>query len=59
MGSEDIPQITQSAKGGIQEIRAEVDNIDKVVQSLQQNFLIRPNLPPEPEGKNIDAGLRQ
>ncbi len=58
-GSEDIPQITQSAKGGIQEIREEVDNIDKVVQSLQQNFLIRPNLPPEPEGKNIDAGLRQ
>jgi len=58
-GSEDIPQITQSAKGGIQEIREEVDNIDKVVQSLQQNFLIRSNLPPEPEGKNIDAGLRQ
>ncbi len=58
-GSEDIPQITQSAKGSIEEIRAEVDNIDKVVQSLQQNFLIRLNLPPEPEGKNIDAGLRQ
>ena len=58
-GSEDIPQITQSVKGSIQEIRVEVDNIDKVVQSLQQNFLIRPNLPPEPEGKNIDAGLRQ
>ncbi|MBW2199590.1 MAG: MCE family protein [Deltaproteobacteria bacterium] len=58
-GSEDIPQITQSAKGGILEIREEVDNIDKVVQSLQQNFLIRSNLPPEPEGKNIDAGLRQ
>jgi phospholipid/cholesterol/gamma-HCH transport system substrate-binding protein len=58
-GSADIPQITQSAKGSIEEIRTEVDNIDKVVQSLQQNFLIRPNLPPEPEGKNIDAGLRQ
>lgn len=58
-GSEDVPQITQSVKGGIREIRNGVDNIDKVVQSLQQNFLIRPNLPPEPEGQNIDAGLRE
>jgi phospholipid/cholesterol/gamma-HCH transport system substrate-binding protein len=58
-GSEDVPQITQSAKGGVQEIRDGVKNIDKVVQSLQQNFLIKPNLPPEPGGENLDAGLRQ
>ena len=58
-GSEDVPQITQSAKGGIQEIRDGVKNIDKVVQSLQQNFLIKPNLPPEPAGEDLDAGLRK
>lgn len=57
-GSEDVPQITQSTKGGIQEIRDGVKNIDKVVQSLQQNFLIKPNLPPEPAGEDLDAGLR-
>jgi len=57
-GSEDVPQITQSTKGGIQEIRDGVKNIDKVVQSLQQNFLVKPNLPPEPAGEDLDAGLR-
>lgn len=58
-GSEDIPQIAQSTRGGIQEIRQVFDNIDKIVQSLQKNFLIRGNLPPEPEGENVDAGLRR
>ena len=58
-GSEDIPQITQSAKGGIQDVRDGLDNIDRVVQSLQQNILIRSNLPPEPEGDAVDAGLRR
>jgi len=57
--SHDIPEITHSVKNGIKEIRDGVDEIDKVVQSLQENFLIKPNLPPEEEPENIDAGLRQ
>ncbi len=54
----DIPEITHSVKNGIKEIRDSVDEIDKVVQSLQKNFLIKSNLPPEEEPENIDAGLR-
>jgi phospholipid/cholesterol/gamma-HCH transport system substrate-binding protein len=57
-GSHDIPRVTRSAAEGIQEIRRAVDNIDKVVKSLKKNILIRPNLPSEPEAKNVDAGLR-
>ncbi|MBC2695126.1 MAG: MCE family protein [Desulfobacteraceae bacterium] len=55
----DIPEITHSVKNGIKGIRDSVDKIDKVVQSLQENFLIKLNLPPEEEPENIDAGLRQ
>ncbi len=54
----DIPEITHSVKNGIKEIRDSIDEIDKVVQSLQKNFLIKSNLPPEEEPENIDAGLR-
>jgi phospholipid/cholesterol/gamma-HCH transport system substrate-binding protein len=57
-GSHDIPKVTQSASEGIYEIRSAVENIDKVVQSIQKNFLIKPNLPPEPEPVNVDSGLR-
>lgn len=57
-GSHDIPKATQSATKGIREIRSAVEDIDRVVQSLKQNFLIRSNLPPEPKGENVDAGLR-
>ena len=55
----DVPKVTRSTAEGIQEFRESIENIDKVVKSLQQNFLIRPNLPPEPVGKNTDAGLRE
>ena len=55
----DVPKITRSTDEGIKEIRESFENIDKVVKSLQQNFLIRPNLPPEPVGKNTDARLRE
>ena len=58
-GSHDIPEVMQTTKRGIREIREGVENIDSVVQSLKKSLLIRPNLPPEPKGKNIDAGLRQ
>jgi phospholipid/cholesterol/gamma-HCH transport system substrate-binding protein len=57
-GSYDIPKVTQSANDGIYEIRSAVENIDKVVQSIQKNFLIKPNLPPESEPVNVDSGLR-
>jgi phospholipid/cholesterol/gamma-HCH transport system substrate-binding protein len=57
--SHNIPEITRSVRNGVQEIRYGVEEIDKVVQSLQKNFLIKPNLPPEEEPENIDAGLRQ
>ena len=57
-GSHDVPKVTQSATKGIHEIRSAVEDIDKVVQSLKQNFLIRSNLPPETKAENVDAGLR-
>jgi phospholipid/cholesterol/gamma-HCH transport system substrate-binding protein len=57
-GSCDIPKVTRTAAQGIHEIRVAVDKIDHVVTSLKKNFLIQPNLPQEPEAKNVDAGLR-
>jgi len=58
-GSEDFPVVTKSTKQGVREIRDGVEEIDKVVQSVQKSFLIKPNLPPEPEGESIDTGLRR
>ncbi|MCK4487539.1 MAG: MCE family protein [Desulfobacterales bacterium] len=58
-GSQDVPVVTKSTKHGIREIRDGVEEIDKVVQSAQKSFLIKGNLPPEPKGENIDAGLRR
>lgn len=57
-GSQDIPQVTASARDGIREIREGVENIDRVVQSLQRNIIIRANLPDEPLSLDIDAGVR-
>ena len=57
-GSRDIPQVTQTTTEGIHEIRNTVESIDKIVRSLQENFLIKPYLPEEPEAENVDAGLR-
>jgi len=59
-GSKDVPALTQTTKEGIREVRDGVEEVDKVVQSVQKSFLIRSNLPPEPEeGKDIDTGLRR
>jgi len=58
-GSHDIPKITSSAVKGIDEAREELENLDFIIQSLQENFLIRSNLPPEPVGRNTDAHLRK
>lgn len=58
-GSYDVPKITQSTEKGIEEIRDGVENVDKVVRSLQKNILIRQNIPPEPVVDDMDAGLRE
>ncbi len=57
-GSHDVPQITQTTKMGIREIREGVRRIDSVVQSVENNILIRSNLPPESKGDLTDAELR-
>jgi hypothetical protein len=51
--------VTTSVKRGVNEIRDGVKRIDSVVQSVQQNPLVKPNLPPEPRGEKTDAGLRK
>ena len=58
-GSHDVPAVTKTTKHGIREIRDGVEEVDKVVQSVQKSFLIKPNLPPEPKGEDIDTGLRR
>ena len=57
-GSQDIPRITASTKEGIREIREGVENIDRVVKSLQRNVIIRSNLPGDPVSMDTDAGIR-
>ncbi|MFZ5562412.1 MAG: MlaD family protein [Thermodesulfobacteriota bacterium] len=57
--SYDIPKITHSTSLGIDEIRGAVESTDRIIQSLQENFLIKGNLPPASAGENIDAGPRQ
>ncbi len=58
-GSKDVPRITSTAKEGIAEIREGVADIDKVVQSLQKNILIRGNLPQEPILDETTSDLRE
>ena len=57
-GSRNVPDITRSTKNGIHKIIEGVDDINRVVKSMHKSILIRSNLPKEPEGENIDAGLR-
>jgi phospholipid/cholesterol/gamma-HCH transport system substrate-binding protein len=57
-GSEDVPQVTATAREGIREIREGVENIDRVVQSLRRNVFIRSNLPDETLTLDTDAGIR-
>jgi len=58
-GSHNIPELTRSAKHGLQELRDTLDNADKILKSLQKNIFIRSNIPPETKGGRTDAGLRQ
>ncbi|WP_300667150.1 MlaD family protein [Desulfoluna sp.] len=57
-GSRDVPTITETTVKGLAEIRVGVEHIDEVVKSLKKNLLIRGNLPPGPEVRAKDAGLR-
>ncbi len=58
-GSEDVPAIARSTKRGLQETRDAVREIDRLVKAAQKNILIRKDIPPAPEGENMDAGLRR
>lgn len=57
-GSQKVPQIATTFKEGIEEIRDGVEQVNRVVDSLQKNVLIRGNLPAEPEPVGTDAGAR-
>lgn len=57
-GSRDVPTITETTVKGIEEIRVGVEHIDGVVKSLKKNILIKGNLPPGPEVRGTDAGVR-
>jgi phospholipid/cholesterol/gamma-HCH transport system substrate-binding protein len=57
-GSYNVPQITTTFKDGIQEIRQGVEQVNRVVESMQKSILIRSNLPPEIVPARTDAGAR-
>jgi phospholipid/cholesterol/gamma-HCH transport system substrate-binding protein len=54
-GSTHVPKIATTFRDGVQEIREGVEQINRVVDSLQQNVFIRPHLPAEPPPGNTDA----
>jgi phospholipid/cholesterol/gamma-HCH transport system substrate-binding protein len=57
-GSHNVPQITTTFKDGIQEIRQGVQQVNRVVESMQKSILIRSNLPPEIMPAKTDADAR-
>jgi phospholipid/cholesterol/gamma-HCH transport system substrate-binding protein len=57
-GSTNVPRISTSFRDGVDEIRQGVEEIDRVVNSLQQSIFIRSNLPPEPVPTVTDANAR-
>jgi phospholipid/cholesterol/gamma-HCH transport system substrate-binding protein len=57
-GSADVPKITTTFKAGIEEIRIGVEEIDRVVTSMQRSALIRGNLPPDRDLEETDALAR-
>jgi len=59
IGSRQIPKISSSTVESIDEFREELENVDLIIQSLRNNFLIRSNLPPPPVVRNTDAHLRE
>ncbi len=57
-GSSHIPKISTTFRDGIQEIRDGVEQIDRVVDSMQKNVFIRSNLPAEPVAGETRADSR-
>lgn len=57
-GSYHVPRIATTFKDGIEEIREGVVEINRVVDSLQENMFIQSNLPPVPSAGHTDAGAR-
>jgi phospholipid/cholesterol/gamma-HCH transport system substrate-binding protein len=57
-GSVKVPRIATSFLDGVEEIREGVEQIERVVDSLQQSIFIRGNLTDEPTAKVTDAGAR-
>ena len=47
----DVPEITTQAREGIREV-------NRILDSVQENFLIRPNLPPPPEPESHGLEIR-
>lgn len=58
-GSEDVPAIVKSSKRGVEEIREGVGDTKRLIKAVEKLPLVRDNLPPKAEGKNMDAGLRK
>ena len=57
-GSANVPKISTSFRDGVEEIRVGVEEIDRVVESMQKNVFIRSNLPPEAVPETTDADAR-
>lgn len=57
-GSYKVPRISTAFLDGVEEIREGVEQINRVVESMQKSILLRSNLPPEKWPLNTDAGAR-
>ncbi len=57
-GSYRVPRIATTFQDGINEIRQGVEQIDRVVESMQKSVLIRSNLPAEPQPADTEALAR-
>jgi phospholipid/cholesterol/gamma-HCH transport system substrate-binding protein len=57
-GSKNVPRISTTFRDGIEEIRSGVKEIDRVVDSLQQNVFIRSNMNDKPAPVQTDADAR-
>jgi hypothetical protein len=48
---EEVPEISAQAREGMQEV-------NRILDSVKENFLIRPNLPPPPESETHGLEIR-
>jgi phospholipid/cholesterol/gamma-HCH transport system substrate-binding protein len=56
--SEDLPHLTRSTRAGMETVNEHLDDVDDILDAVRENFLIKPNLPEQPEAKSLDSGLR-